>query len=236
MNSKLVFWTAFNCYQSSKLLRGKPRGTVHPVTTAAWTRRRVELFTRYNLPSILSQTHEDFLYLVLCDPQLRHLTDPYFTKPFDPRVVFVYEDGPGLALIHQYDEIVQALIDSDDMYSREAGALMMACPEPWMYFRRGYALEERRGRLWEYDTIGSGPFWARKINPKEIRSFDREKRHPTHKAVIDFRPRELPAGRFCVLLHDVNTSSTPHMRYVLPKAADPKILSREFGLRPRGKK
>jgi len=33
MNRKLVFWTAFNSYQSEKWLRDKPKGTIHPVKT-----------------------------------------------------------------------------------------------------------------------------------------------------------------------------------------------------------
>ena len=33
MTSKLVFWTAWNSYQSEKCLAGKPAGTVHPVKT-----------------------------------------------------------------------------------------------------------------------------------------------------------------------------------------------------------
>jgi len=55
--------------------------------------------------------------------------------------------------------------------------------------------------------------------------------HPTHKAVIDIPGLvELPAGRFCVTLHDANTSSGPEMRYVLRnKPMDRGILKREFG-------
>lgn len=227
---KLVFWTAFNSYRSSKLLRGKPEGTPHPVTTEAWTRRRAELFRKYNLPSIISQDYADFFYIVLLDPEFRHLTEPLLPRG-DNRIIYCYEDGPVLELLRNYDEIVLALIDSDDMYSKKAGEFMMACPAEWMYFKRGYAYEERRGRLWAYDTVGSGPFFARRVNPMTMDRFDRDKRHPTHKAVIDTKPEKLPDGNFCVLLHERNTSSTPAMRYVLKERAAKAVICEDFGVR-----
>ena len=230
MKRKLVFWTAFNSYQSSKLLRGKPEGTPHPVTTLAWTKRRIELFKRYNLPSILNQAHDDFLYIVLLDPNLRWLTEPLL-PPVDGRIVYCYEDEAVVAAIGEYDEIVLALIDSDDMYSRRAGELMMACPAEWMYFKRGYAYEENRGRLWAYDTIHIGPFFARRMDPRIIDRFDRDKRHPTHKAVIGMKPARLADRNFCVLLHEMNTSSHLAMRYVLKHQVEKGILFEEFGLR-----
>lgn len=231
MISKLVFWTAFNSYQSPKLLRGKRPGTIHPVRTEAWTRRRIELFTRFNLPSILNQSHEDFLYVVLLDPRLRRLTEPTLPAHMDSRVIYCYDDGPTLAWLREYDELVLALIDSDDMYARTAGAAMMACPSEWMYFRHGYALDVKHGQLFNYDTIKTGPFFARRINPRKLPRFDRDKRNPTHVAVAKLKPTQLLAGQFCVSLHDVNTSSTLRMRYVLPGRVDKEILFRDFGFR-----
>ena len=229
MKTKLVFWTAFNSYQSPKLLRRKPVGAQHPVTTEAWTTRRVDLFTKYNLPSILNQAHDDFLYVVLMDPKLRHLTDNLMPTG-DCRVMYVHEDEWALDMLKHYDEIVLALIDSDDMYASRAGACMMACPAKWMYFKHGYAYEERRGRLWAYDTIHTGPFFARRIDPKTMTRFDRDKRNPTHVAVQDYKPTQLAKNQFCVLLHERNTSSTPQMRYVKHRPVDKAILTKEFGL------
>lgn len=232
MNRKLVFWTAFNSYQTSKLLRNKPAGTIHPVQTPEWTKRRVELFVNYNLPSIMNQTHQDFLYIILLDPELKHLTDAYLPKNLDSRIVYCYEDGPTLDMLKQYDEIVYALIDNDDMYSHAAGGIMMACPAEWMYFKHGYALDIYRGKFRHYDTIGSGPFFAHRMNPKTMIRFDRDKRHPTHKAVIELKPRELPPGQFCVLLHEKNTSSHSQMRYVLgPVKNGKEILLRNFSFK-----
>ncbi len=229
MKTKLVFWTAFNTYRSEKCLRGKPAGTPHPVTTPGWTARRLELWKKFTLNSILAQTTPDWLYVVLLDPELRHLTD-HLLPHGDPRVIYCYDDGPMLEQLREYDEIVLALIDNDDMYARAAGSLMMACPAEWMYFKQGYALDMRRGRLHRYDTIGTGPFFAHRLDPKAMTSFDRDKRHPTHKAVINFKPQELRAGQFCVVLHDRNTSSTVHMRYVLGLVKNPEGPMREFGL------
>ena len=233
MSAKLVFWTAFNSYRSSKCLRGLPKRAAHPVTTEAWTKRRAQLFAHFNLPSIMSQTWTDWLYVVLLDPELRCLTDRLLPKPADARVIYAYEDGPALEALRRYDEVALTLIDSDDMYARTAGAHVMACGAVWSYFKLGYALEERSGRLWHYDTIGTGPFFARRIDPKRIERFDRDKRHPTHVAVENLKPRRLAPGQFVVLLHNVNTSSTPGMRYVIKRPVSPRILAREFGVQWR---
>ena len=235
MTSKLVFWTAFNSYQSEKWLRDKPKGTIHPVQTLEWTARRADIWRRFTLNSLLNQSHEDWIYIVLLDPDLKHLTEQALPKHPDhtgrDRVWYCYNDAPILRRLKEFDEIVFALIDNDDMYARDAGKLMMECPAEWTYFRHGYAYDVQTRRLWAYDTIGSGPFFAHRMDPKAIKWFDRSKRHPTHKAVIDIPGLvELPAGRFCVTLHDANTSSKPEMRYVLRnKPMDRGILKREFG-------
>ena len=132
--------------------------------------------------------------------------------------------------LKEYDEIVLALIDNDDMYSDKAGELMMKCQSEWMYFKNGYAYEDLKNQLWAYVTIGSGPFFAHRIDPKMMIKFDRDKRHPTHVAVIHKGPEKLEDGNFCVLLHGVNTSSRPTMRGVLNKKIDAKILKEKFGL------
>ncbi len=232
MTRKLVFWTAFNSYQSSRCLRDKPAGTIHPVQTPEWTARRAELWRKFTLNSLFNQSVSDFLYVVLLDPALRHLTAPVLPRRPDKqgRVLYCYQDDPVLRILRGFDEIVFALIDNDDMYARDAGAMMMACPAEWMYFKRGYAFDLATRQLWGYDTIGSGPFFAHRLDPQTIRSFDRAKRHPTHKAVVDLNPAQLPAGQFCVVLHDANTSSSQRMRYVLrDEPQDPGILKREFG-------
>jgi hypothetical protein len=229
MTRKLVFWTAFNSYRSEKCLRGLPPGSLHPVTTREWTERRVELWRKFTLNSLYAQIAQDWLYVVLLDPELRHLTEPLLPRR-DPRLLYCYEDGPTLERLREYDEIVLALIDGDDMYSRSAGQIMMSCRAEWMYFRYGYAYEAGTKRLWRYDTIGTGPFFAHRLDPKPMTAFDRDKRHPTHKAVAGRNPEILPAGHFCVLLHDTNTSSRPEMRYVLrERPVDLGILKREFG-------
>jgi len=230
MRRKLVFWTAFNSYQSEKLLRYLPANATHPVQTAEWTRRRVQLFKEYNLKSILNQNYEDFLYVVLLDFNLKHITKPLLPPHPDKRVIYCYRDKPVLARLKEYDEIVFALIDNDDMYSDKAGELMMGCPAEWMYFKRGYALDIQSQQLWGYDTVGSGPFFAHRMDPKTMIKFDRDKRHPTHKAVINKNPERLEDGNFCVLLHESNTSSNVNMHYVLNKEANINILKRRFGL------
>ena len=232
MNRKLVFWTALNSYQSPKLLRDKPPDTVHPVLTMEWTERRIGLFNRFTLPSILNQRYEDFLFIVLLDPKLKHLTKPLLPSRPDNRVIYCYRDKATLARVREHDEITFALIDGDDMYGRDAGLLMMACQDEWMYFRRGYALDVLSNQLFGYDTIGTGPFWAQRIDPKRIRGFDREKRHPAHPNVILQNPTQLEDGNFCVLIHDVNTSSRMGMKYVQDQVTgdQDRRLRQEYGI------
>lgn len=226
--TKLVFWTALNSYRSEKWLRGKPEGTPHPVTTKAWTKKRLAIWQKFTLASILGQAVSGWLYVVLLDPELRHLTEPLLPRA-DARVIYAYDDGPALERLKGFDEVVLALIDGDDMYSHAAGQMMLACPAPWMYFRRGYAYEVLARKVWRYDTIGTGPFFAHRLDPKTMTCFDRDKRHPTHKAVAGLHPVELPEGQFCVLLHDANTSSNPTMRYVLRERPVRSSILKEFG-------
>jgi len=229
MKRKLVFWTAFNSYQSSKLLRNKSTDAIHPVQTKDWTRKRTELFMEYNLKSILNQSYDDFLYILLLDPELKHITKPLLPRCPDERIIYCYKDRPVLERLKEHDEIIFALVDNDDMYSDKAGELMMGCQTEWMYFKKGYALDIKNNNLYHYDTIGSGPFFAHRLDPKTMIRFDRDKRHPTHVAVIHKGPERLEDGNFCVLLHDINTSSVINMRRVLDERADMRILKRKFG-------
>lgn len=231
MKRKLVFWAALNSYQSSKWMRGLPPLSPHPVTTKSWTEKRIELFKQYTVPSILNQSYEDFLFIVLLDPKLKHLTETQLPI-VDMRIIYCYDDAFVLEMLREYDEVVMALIDCDDMYSRDAGKLMMECPTEWMYFKIGYAYEPAKDRLFDYDTIGTGPFWARRRNPKEINRFEREKRYPGHKSVINYNPKELEVDQFCVVLHDLNTSSNVGMRNIktLRPNGDWSTLKKEFGL------
>jgi hypothetical protein len=230
MTRKLVFWTAFNSYQSERTMRQCQPNDPHPVTTLAWTERRIEFFRKFNMPSIMGQVHDDFLYMVIMDPSLRAMTERLMPK-VDDRIVYVYDDAEGLAILQRYDEIVYTLIDSDDMYSRHAGEILMwPGNKEWMTFRYGYAFDYLRGRLFHYDTIFNGPFFAHRLDPKTMKFFDREKRHPGHKSVAAYHPQEMPAGHFCVLLHDRNTSSHPGMKHVSKIRADNKILNEEFSL------
>jgi hypothetical protein len=230
MKRKLVFWTAFNSYQSAKLLRKLPPNSNHPVSTTGWLTNRVDLFKKFNLPSILQQTYDDFLYIVLLDPNFKKQTEALLPKT-DGRILYVYEDAEALSIIKQYDEIVYALIDSDDMYSKTAGEIMMNPDnKEWMYFKYGFSYDYKGKHIWKYDTIGSGPFFAHRFDPINMKQFDREKRHPTHKAVINLNPQELEAGNFCVLLHNTNTSSHINMRYILKdQPINMKSVRRQFG-------
>ena len=215
MTRKLVFWTAFNSYRSTKVMRFLPPGSPHPVTTLEWTENRIKYFGMFNLRSILKQTYDDFVYIVLMDPELRSMTEPLMPK-IDDRIIYCYEDAPGLAIIKQFDEIALTLIDSDDMYSNSAGEIIMNPDnKEWMTFRHGYAYDYYKAQLYLYDTICTGPFYSRRLNPKSFNLFQREKRHPGHKSVALYHPQELPAGNFCVTLHGNNTSSHLNMRNVL---------------------
>lgn len=231
MKKKLVFWTAFNSYQSSKWMRGRPPLSPHPVTTLEWTQRRAELFHQLTLPSILNQKHADFLFIILMDPKIREKTELFFHEKHDERVIYCYEDIPIIEKLREYDEVVMACIDGDDMYSKDAGQIMMDCPAEWMYFCRGYALELGCGQLWSYNTLGTGPFWARRVNPAKMKAFDREKRQPAHPNVIQFAPQELPDNHFCVTIHNLNTSSAAGMKYIISQRPDRdnSILKTEFG-------
>ena len=229
MKRKLIFYTLFNTFKSNKLLRGA--GKIHPVETEAWTRARIQIWQKFTLASILNQSRDDLLYVLLLEPSLRTLTDPLLPKLPDSRIIYSYDDSPVIEDLKTYDELVMALIDSDDMYSRSAGELMMASQAKWMYFKIGWAYEFRSNKLWGYDTKGTGPFYAQRLAGKDLTGFNRSKRRPYHQDVLSLHPQKLPDYNFCVGLHGTNTSSSPRISYVVKRPFDTSILKKTFGVK-----
>ena len=241
--SKLVFYTCFNARRSQreKFMSEVRRGRPHPVETDAWTEHRANLWKTFTLPSILRQSHDDFIYVVFLDPKLREKTDRYLPKVDDPRVVFSFDGKAVLEAIAEHGEIVAVRIDSDDMYARDAGAIFMACPDPWMYFRHGYIYHAARNDLLHYDTLGTGPFHAHRLTVDDFTlPEDRDLTFkeiyrtiaPGHSRVVDHHPTQLANGQFCVQLHRQNTSSSMQMRNVGRAIRNPNLLPDAFGYTP----
>jgi len=229
MKRKLVFYTAFNTFLSNKLTRRPKSGRPHPATTTEWTKKRLDIWRRFTLKSILNQDYKDFIYVLLLNPKLRLITDPLLPKLEDDRIIYSYEDEPLIRGLQEYDELVMALLDSDDMYSHDAGTLMMNCPGPWMYFKGGYALDMKRWRLYPYNTRGSGPFYAQLLPGNKLTHFNRTKHKPCHEDILKFKSVRLSNGKFCVGIHGRNTSSTMRMPHIGKKNLNLKIL-KEFGI------
>jgi hypothetical protein len=225
MKRILVFHTAFNTFTSNKLTRKLKPGNPHPITTVEWTKNRLDIWQRFTLKSILNQDHRDFIYVLLLDPELRTITDPLLPKLDDDRIIFSYEDEPLIRSLREYDELVLAFLDSDDMYARDAGTLMMSCSREWMYFKVGYALDVKGKQLCLYDTKGSGPFYAQRLPGKKLIEFNRKKNRPYHEHIVDFKPARLPDFKFCVVIHGENTSSSMKISFIKEKT---------FGLRALG--
>lgn len=237
MKRKLVFWSVFNTWrrpsrEKDRRVNISPDG-VHETETPQWTIPRMKYFEEFCLKSILNQRYDDFLFFLLLDPKLRHLTDPLLPKT-DERIVYLYDDNIGLDMVKRYDEIVYTMIDSDDMYASEAGEILMhPNRKEWMSFRFGYAYDYFNKNLVGYDSM-SGPFFAHRFNPKEMTFFDRHKQHPRHPEVHKlYRPQQLPKNNFCVLIHDWNIKTHNQSGHILKNETPLDInILKNFGVTP----
>lgn len=162
MNTLIMVWTAFNSFSLYK---------DHRELTEQWIKDRYKIWKKYTLPSILHQK-ERYVYLIVCNKKSKQIIDSVFgetTKKYKQiRIVYRDEETENLicALNKKYGVIYSVRIDSDDMYSRGAFKYILTkfpVGKRYAYFRKGYGYNVRTGRLYNYDCIGSGPFFVEKF-------------------------------------------------------------------------
>lgn len=133
---------------------------------ADWFERRLDIWTRYSMPSLARQSYQDFVVYVLCDPVTAVQNDKLQSTFIDKRFRLV--NGSMYQVVDQLmkegspeDLFVCGRMDSDDMYHGDLlGEFVRLIPEaqrlgkPFIQAACGYALnlESRKVYRWNNPT------------------------------------------------------------------------------------
>jgi len=210
-------------------------------TAKAWAEYRFAYWQRYTKRSILNQTNPDWIYWFIVDQMSMELIGDDLERIQDDRFKLVYRNKQIEALVNAQGDYTHYLVfrlDSDDMYHKEvvndaAHTDIQDCV--YIQYLRGYIYKPRTRCLKQWwRKHDSPPFFAMvypsEIWNKKIVSGDGEIFHGGHEKARLHRRKILGEGRFCVGVHDLNTSTTIGKR---PEVTDEdskiKILS-DFGI------
>ncbi|MFE4047055.1 MULTISPECIES: glycosyltransferase family A protein [unclassified Priestia] len=112
MNKKIIVSITFNTF-----------GFTADRLTENWIKNRIELFMNYTAKSLISQTNQDFLTLVLYEDETKQIIDTslsqYNKLPSNIKFVGKKEYNQTLkASIKDFEYLYLVRIDSDDMYHK----------------------------------------------------------------------------------------------------------------------
>jgi hypothetical protein len=189
----------------------------------AWLRRRIELYKKYTLASLMSQTYQNFKIWLCCGEGLQDVMKPL--KAEMPNAVFTYGEHftNGIHREERFkmngcDRVAIMRIDSDDVYRytaiqtvREYMANLKVTDEPQvLLYQVGYLYDINDQRLGIYRK-NSSPFHTLMFAVPDFMSPSRyyPKFCGDHSKVADrYKFHVLPQKQFCVLVHGDNFSST----------------------------
>jgi len=218
--------------------RGTPRivdGTIMEETNE-WIDKRIELFTRYTLKSLLNQTNKNFLHWICFrnrNPKWDELEN--CLKSLNYNFVFTHNGQchlddraenetlldrniKSLEFLKPYIDgkewVYYTLLDSDDMFLEDAVDLIQQQkPEERksLIFQKGYALNYFTKELADWFCV-SPPFYTI-IYPAKV-FLDPEKKLKYEEGLISheyaikvFNPTIMPENKYSYLIHDINKST-----------------------------
>lgn len=223
MRVKILFWSAFNRWLANKK-RFERIGQTHPALTPKWIHYRHQLWRVTALHSIQNQTKSDWDYAIGCNEQTANLTRTLFGNI--PQVKALHSKHESQAWLNRvlsgYDTAIVIRIDSDDMYHPDvAQEVYDNAQRPdanYMMWRHGYGRDIRTGKLYNYNTIKSGPFFTHRYPASFL--LDRGTMgEPHHHIIWRKNPVLLSPGKFIVTLHDFNLSSKTGMKNIRDEIA-----------------
>lgn len=200
-----------------------------------WFKRRIELFHKYTLQSLLKQTEQDFTIWLQFRPEEKdnpliktiniphkHIMTFHGICIWDDRK-HNEEDG----LLNRLKDTIPELnigkedvklinLGSDDMYSREVIASVKAHPfehHSVLTHRLGWVYSENTDQLAEWNPTTHPPFYCLMINNETFtdpqKHFEIIEGIKSHEFVtIEFEERRMPDRRYCVVTHNANISTT----------------------------
>ena len=186
----LVFWSWFN--------GRRWKGHADP----QWLQKRAELWKYTALESIQRQTVHDWTYVLFCAQGTEEMVRPLLGHP-EARVRVVFGDVQAKNALPEADSHLAMRVDSDDRLHPRVGQLLLENSgkgRPWLQFNDGFAAAGRKIYHW---NSHSSPFYARVFHGlKEDGIWIK----PDHTTLVG-KAKILPAGNFCVTLHDHNSST-----------------------------
>jgi hypothetical protein len=179
------------------------------VRSGHWTKRRLEIFNKLTLQSLLNQDFDEFDILLFCNPQYRKITDDYKFNDPDGRLELVYDAGR-----HIYQNEIEApyinimRIDSDDMFRHD---LMNIIKNNVKKTHKREAVVFRH--LIQWNTIHQfmsdiyipcSPFTSHTFPKKIYKNWDELKK----QQFMDYQScrNEMLHGRVCIVRHRQNVT------------------------------
>jgi len=194
-----------------------------------WVKKRIELFNRFTLPSLLNQTFQNFRIFLICGNKHKEYTSKL---KWNKRIELCYGEGdggtittapeyskPGLR-IKKYleidtDYIAITRLDSDDIFHKEAMAdvrdnVIMTDERRCLIFKKYLFWDTINCYLRPVHHKRSPPFITH-VFPKAIyKDYDKfaSQHFLAHRSAGGKLPEtvELPADRVCVINHEDNIS------------------------------
>ena len=201
-----------------------------------WFKRRIELFHKYTLKSLLNQTEQDFIIWLAFRKEEKNnpLVD---TIKIPHKHIFTFggipiwddkkeneEKGllkrlkvmlPGLRDLVGTADIKLINLGSDDMYSREVVESVKKQEfkiGTVLVHQFGYIYSDNTGQLAEWNPTTNPPFYTLMmsnetfLNPQK--HFEYIKKIKSHEDIVKvFHPIRMPDRRYCVVVHNTNIST-----------------------------
>jgi len=194
-----------------------------------WVKKRIELFNRFTLPSLLNQTFQNFRIFLLCGNKHKAYTS---TLKWNKRVELCYGKGekgtitqdpgypaPGLEIEEfgkiDTDYIAITRLDSDDIFHKEAMAdvrdnVVMTEARSCLMFRKYFVWDRVNQCIYPVHHKPSPPFYVHvfpKATYKNYAEFASQ-HFVNHRYAVprNGTTKELPANRVCVVHHENNIS------------------------------
>lgn len=99
-----------------KILGVSQKSFMKKLRSGAWTKRRIYIFKKYTLRSLLNQSFDDFRIFLFCGQRFRTITEGFDLET--DRVEKIYDYGQRAYQGIEADRVSIMRIDSDDLFHR----------------------------------------------------------------------------------------------------------------------
>lgn len=214
--------------------RGRPK-THAQRTDPAWYEYRWGLWKQYTEPSLLRQTHQDYVVWLWCDPKLRDLTRWMETSLPDKRFRVTYDWNADCRNVarNKPERVVIARIDNDDAYAADAletyhAAIPDLGEKNTIQLAEGWVWDHNRNVLFE-SANPSPAFMAIVGNWAMV-----AKKFPNmgNHSRAQFTAHRIPGHKWLMVVHGNNVCNRAHGDWVGRKVTgdERQLVLTEYGI------